>query len=280
MSRLHIVHRTTFEYVRTVTASYNEVRMRPATLPGQVVLEASVHASPSTYSSEYRDYWGSSVTAFEMLGAHDRLEVVAESRVELSAPVRSSSPAGWSTLRSPEVQDRMSEYLAVTPTTEPARDLVQLARSAAGDHEPADAAIAVATAVREAVEYVPGVTGVHTRAAEAWAARKGVCQDLAHLVAGALRRLGIPTRYVSGYLHPQTSTAQIGEPVTGESHAWVEYWCGEWVGFDPTNLIGVAEHHVMVGRGREYPDVTPIRGVYAGGGRSTQEVQVTIIQEA
>ncbi|WP_342741453.1 transglutaminase family protein [Ruania alba] len=215
MSRLHIVHRTAFQYARTVTASYNEVRMRPATLPGQAVLEASLQATPYTYSSEYRDYWGASVTAFEMLGAHDELAVVAESRVEVTAPVRSASPAGWTTLRSPELRDRMSEYLATTPTTEPATDLVQLARSAAGDLEPVDAAPAVATAVREEVEYVPGVTGVHTRAAEAWAARNGVCQDLAHLVAGALRSLDIPTRYVSGYLHPQTSRAEIGVPVTG-----------------------------------------------------------------
>lgn len=280
MTRLHIVHRTSFTYERTVSASYNEARMRPAHLPGQTVLESKVQATPCTYASEYRDYWGSTVTAIEILTPHEELAVVSECRVELSPTVRPSTGATWETLRAPDLRDRMSEFLATTATTAADPELRELAHDVLVDLPPEAAGEAICRAVRDEMEYVPGVTGVHTRAAEAWETRKGVCQDLAHLAAGALRGVGIPTRYVSGYLHPLTSNAQIGVGVTGESHAWVEFWCGDWYGFDPTNRIAVDTHHVVVARGREYGDVTPMRGVYAGGGASTQQVEVRITQEA
>ena len=124
-----------------------------------------------------------------------------------------------------------------------------------------------------------GVTGVHSTAAEAWAVRKGVCQDITHIALGALRAVGIPARYVSGYLHPKPD-AEIGETVAGESHAWVEWFCGEWRGFDPTNLIDIGDRHVIVGRGRDYNDVAPLRGVYAGPYGSKLFVTVEITREA
>ena len=103
---------------------------------------------------------------------------------------------------------------------------------------------------------------------------------MAHLALGALRSLGIPARYVSGYLHPLGIEATVGETFTGESHAWIEFWCGEWYPYDPTNRTHVADHHVVVARGREYGDVTPLRGVLAGGGASQQSVEVALTLEA
>ena len=129
------------------------------------------------------------------------------------------------------------------------------------------------------MEYVRGVTGVHSTASEAWAERKGVCQDIAHVALGALRSVGIPARYVSGYLHPDAGAA-IGQTVIGESHAWVEWYAGEWRGYDPTNLAEVGELHVLVGRGRDYSDVSPLRGVYAGPGASELFVSVEITRVA
>lgn len=279
MSRLHIVHRTTFDYDRTVTASYNEARMWPAQLPHQTVLYARVNAVPATHQSSYVDYWGTTVSSFEVLMPHSGLVVTAESRVEVNATTPRNG-ADWEVLGAPGLVDRMCEFLVATEATEPADDLVALARDTVSDQAPADAAVAVLCAVRDQIEYVPGITGVHTRAVEAWEERKGVCQDIAHLGAAALRAVGIPTRYVSGYLHPLTSDAEPGVAVTGESHAWVEYWTGDWVGFDPTNRIPVDHHHVIVARGREYGDVAPIRGVYSGGDRSTHSVEVRITREA
>ena len=144
---------------------------------------------------------------------------------------------------------------------------------------PSEAAHAIATAIGDAVEYMPGVTGVHSTGAEAWEARKGVCQDITHIALGALRSVGIPARYVSGYLHPRPN-AEIGEPVRGESHAWIEWWAGDWQGCDPTNGIEIGDRHVLVGRGRDYNDVPPLRGVYAGPFKSQLRVKVTITREA
>src|SRR5690606_12657769 len=106
-----------------------------------------------------------------------------------------------------------------TARTLPPEDVVEIARAIASRHtDPGPAAHDICVAIGDAVEYVYGVTGVHSTAAEAWEARKGVCQDIAHLALGALRAVGIPARYVSGYLHPKPN-AEVGVPVTGESHA-------------------------------------------------------------
>jgi transglutaminase-like putative cysteine protease len=120
---------------------------------------------------------------------------------------------------------------------------------------------------------------VQSTAREAWEQGRGVCQDITHIVIGALRHVGIPARYVSGYLHPKPNAA-VGETVTGESHAWVEWFCGEWRGWDPTNLIDIGDRHVLVGRGRDYRDVSPLRGIYAGPFRSKLFVRVEITRES
>ena len=112
------------------------------------------------------------------------------------------------------------------------------------------------------LRYTPGVTEVSTSALEAFQAGQGVCQDYAHLTLALLRTIGVPARYVSGYLHPRKD-APKGEVVSGESHAWVEAWVGDWWGFDPTNGVPAGERHVIVGRGRDYADVPPIRGIYS-----------------
>ncbi|HEY0185882.1 MAG TPA: transglutaminase family protein [Cellulomonas sp.] len=279
MSRLHIVHTTAFRYTRPVTASYNEARMTPVGQPGQTVLEARLDLLPHTWSYEFRDYWGTAVTAFEVLAPHEQLVVRAESRVEVAPRPGPRTAGDWETLRSPALRDSLAEFLTDTPSTEVPDDLAATAAEVARGLAPADAALAVCTAVRDAMEYVPGVTAVHTPAAEAWAARKGVCQDVAHLAAGALRSIGLPARYVSGYLHP-LGDAETGRTVVGESHAWVEWWAGEWTPYDPTNRVPVAEHHVVLGRGRSYEDVPPLRGIFAGAGTQSLDVSVRITREA
>ena len=102
---------------------------------------------------------------------------------------------------------------------------------------------------------------------------------IAHITIGALRQVGIPARYVSGYLHPRPD-AQIGETIRGESHAWVEWWVGSWTAFDPTNRTYVGDRHVVLARGREYNDVPPLRGIYAGTAAENLEVKVQITREA
>lgn len=273
MSRLKVVHTSTFRYDEPVVASYNEARVTPLTRTGQTVLSTRLEILPCTWQSTYRDYWGTAVTAFEVLTPHESLVVTAEHLVQMDggAPVRGA--AGWAELRSPALRDRLAEHLTNTVSTDPPLEVVELARDAAAGLGPNDAAIAVGQAVRERMEYIPGITTVHTAAAEAWAVRKGVCQDITHLALGALHAVGIPARYVSGYLDPRTD-GPLGETVTGESHAWLEYWAGAWRPLDPTNQGPVGDHHVILARGRSYEDVPPLRGIYAGA--STQELVVTV----
>ncbi len=107
---------------------------------------------------------------------------------------------------------------------------------------------------------------VHTTSAEARAVGKGVCQDYAHVALAVLRAMGLPARYVSGYLYPLVdgSDPAVGMTKSGESHAWVEFWSGDWIAADPTGLAAVGERHVGVARGRDYADVRPLSGVYHG----------------
>ncbi len=264
-ARYRIGHLSRYEYDRSVSASFNEARLTPQQTPWQMRLESSIAIDPVTWNYRYTDYWGTEVRVFEARTPHRALEVRATSLVEIDASRRPAHPAefDWAHLRNSNVRDDLVEYLTQTPTTTPPPELAELAEAIAAQHRPADTGARLGHAVHEALQYVPGVTEVQTTAVEAWQAGSGVCQDYAHLVLGALRHVGVPARYVSGYLHP-SGEPQIGDTAEGQSHAWVEWWSGEWVAHDPTNLSAVAERHVMIGTGRDYGDVPPIKGIVAG----------------
>lgn len=281
MKRLRIEHATGFSYQGDVSASYNEARMLPGTTDSQFVLSSSLDIEPSTSVNTYVDYFGTRVSAFDVLSPHADLQITARSLVEVRPRPIEHTGISWDRL---EVEAARSietvEQLTQTNRTMPHPDVVEIARAIASQHDdPSRAAHDIVVAIGDAVEYMSGVTGVHSTAVEAWEARKGVCQDMAHIALGALRSVGIPARYVSGYLHPQPDAA-VGVAVTGESHAWVEWFAGEWQGFDPTNNIEIGDRHVLVGRGRDYNDVPPLRGVYAGPFKSQLFVRVTITREA
>ena len=272
MTTLRIEHRTAFTYEKEVVSSYNEARLTPAWLPRQRVLESRLVVNPQTWRTTYRDYWESEVTVFEVLQPHQSLSVLGTSLVEVTSLPAREERASWDAITGPRFQDLLCEYLVNTPTTEPPPEVLDFAQRAAATNTPDNAARAICDYLYKEVKYVRGVTSVHTPATHAWDVRSGVCQDIAHLAIGALRAIGVPARYVSGYLHPRRD-AEIGEKVRGESHAWVEWWTGDWFGFDPTNDREVGDHHVIVGRGREYGDVPPLTGVVAG---STKTLSVTV----
>jgi transglutaminase-like putative cysteine protease len=277
--RLRIKHVTGFTYGGTAYASYNEARMTPLTVPGQNTLFSQVECTPGATTWRYRDYWGTAVTVFDLQRAHQQLKVTASSLVETAdAEPSSSEPLSWDRLHNESTVDTYLEYLTPTALTAVDSSLRDTAAALVSD-SPADTAHAIAEWVRANVEYQPGSTGVRTSAQEAWALRKGVCQDIAQLTAGMLRRVGIPARYVSGYLYPR-SAASVGDTVAGQSHAWVEWYTGEWSGFDPTNGSRIGKRHVIVARGRDYADVTPLKGVYHGAPASDLGVTVEITRLA
>ncbi|MFE6253754.1 transglutaminase N-terminal domain-containing protein [Agromyces sp. NPDC057865] len=281
MSRIRIVHRTGFTYEEPATASYNEARMLPHSGGEQFVLQAGLDIRPGATQHSYLDYWGTRVSTFEVLTPHRELSVTATSLVEVRPSPVPRSELSWDELEVAAGSTiGLVEASSFSDATTPPPEVAELAREIAAEGAPVgETALEISRAVGGAMEYVRGVTGVHSTATEAWDERKGVCQDIAHVALGALRSVGIPARYVSGYLHPDPD-ADIGQTVVGESHAWVEWFAGEWRGYDPTNLKEVGELHVLVGRGRDYSDVTPLRGVYAGPGASELFVSVEVTRVA
>ncbi|MDR2723420.1 MAG: transglutaminase family protein [Cellulomonadaceae bacterium] len=276
---LKIVHSTQLTYSHVINASYNEARMKPVSDDRQKLRNFRLTIKPCTSRDDYTDFWGTATTAFESLGEHESLTVTAESTTAIQPTVPPQTQVGWDELRSDRVTDDYVAYLPTTSVTRIPHDVEVLARAAAQDLDPLAAAEAICQAVRDKLEYVPGATTVQTTATEAWNARRGVCQDMAHLAIGALRSVGIPARYVSGYLHP-VADAPIGQTETGESHAWCEFWTGEWTGYDPTNRRFIGSDHVIVARGREYSDVPPLKGVYAGNATSDLAVTVKVTRLA
>ena len=278
--QLRIQHTTGFEYDGKANTSFNEARLTPQTLPGQIVIHSRVEVSPTPWAYTYRDFWGAQVTAFEVLDPHQSLTVTASATVAVDRTPAGEPQMSWSDLRTPENTDLHTEFLALTDRVQPSDDLMDLAREIAdASPTPTEAARGICSLVYREVKYQTGSTSVDAYAAHTWKQRRGVCQDMAHIVIGALRWVGIPARYVSGYLHPSVEP-QVGVPARGESHAWVEWWDEGWRGFDPTNDTEPGDRHVIVATGRDYNDVKPLAGVFSGSGTSRMfvDVQVTRLQ--
>ena len=278
--QLRIVHTTGFAYDGGATASYNEARLTPLTDGGQIVVHTHLDVHPTPWTWTYRDYWGTQVTAFEVLDPHDELTVTATATVHTHPRAAAPDLLSWDEIRRDRVADQFTEYLQLNDRVRPPEDLAAVcADIGRSSPSPRDAARAICSLVHEEVDYVVGSTDVSGHAADSWDTRAGVCQDMAHLVIGGLRQVGVPTRYVSGYLHPTTDPV-VGETVRGESHAWVEWWDGDWHGYDPTNDAEASDRHVVVAIGRDYGDVRPLSGIFTGVGTSSMFVDVQVTRLA
>jgi transglutaminase-like putative cysteine protease len=275
--RIATRHTSTYQYSAPVVASFNEARITPAAADGQSVIEASVSVHPATALFTYRDYFSTLVTAFDVPEPHNELVVTGTSTVETAAARTPTGSFGWSSLAEPGISDRFSEYLTPRRYTTGDANLSAVVSDLLKVRDPADAVAAVGERVRAAMTYEIGATGVSTSALEAWHQGRGVCQDFAHVGIVLMRSLGIPARYVSGYLHPNAN-AVIGDRAEGQGHAWVEYWLGEWYPTDLTHGAEVGDRHVLVARGRDYGDVAPFRGVYQGGRLESLDVTVDLIR--
>ncbi|MFD4670020.1 transglutaminase domain-containing protein [Lentzea sp. NPDC058450] len=277
--RVRVVHTTGYVYEAPVVQSYNEARLTPRGDRKQNVVVSRVETTPATRAYRYTDYWGTEVTSFDLHAPHKELQVVASSVVETSAEIEPVTTGTWADLREENLLDRYTEFLEPTRYTTSNRELLSIARELKKGKTPSEAVLAASQWVWEQLKYQPGSTGVHSSAVDAWHERKGVCQDFAHLTLVLLRGMGIPSRYVSGYLHTKKDGA-LRETVRGESHAWIEAWTGGWWGYDPTNAMPVGPRHVWVALGRDYADVAPLKGIYSGGAATALEVTVDITRLA
>lgn len=278
--QMRVHHTTTYSYSEEAHASYSEARLTPLTTADQYVRRSRLEISPTPWSSEYRDYWGTTVSAFEVTDPHHELRVAATSTVDTADAPEPVEGTQWHVLADPNVADQYCEFIAQSPITEPAEDvkaeLDQLRQAAA---RPADYASAACELIRQRVRRLVAATHVTATAEQTWQAGKGVCHDISHVTIGALRYAGIPARFVAGYLHPQVEPV-IGEKLVSEPHAWLEWWDGAWVGWDVAYAIVPGERHVIVSMGRDFSDSPPLRGIYAVEGDVHTEVTVEITRLA
>jgi transglutaminase-like putative cysteine protease len=279
MWRLRLVHTTGYAYQSAVTASYNEARLTPRSDTRQNVILNRVETIPATRSYRYIDYWGTAVTAFDLHAPHTDLTVTSSSVVETERPEPPVTDVNWSDLHSEAVIDRFDELVRPTEHTPASKRVRSVGKKIAKSHKPAEAVVAAAKWVLGELDYLPGTTGVHSSGLDALHEGKGVCQDFVHLSLMMLRGMGIPARYVSGYLHPKRH-AIVGDTVDGRSHAWIQAWTGGWWNYDPTNDAEITEQYVSVGVGRDYSDVAPLKGIYSGRGATDLDVVVEITRLA
>lgn len=281
--RLDIRYRMLFGYSEAVRESQNEVRVRPRDDETQRVLSSGLTSEPPTRVVSAFDYWGTAVDHVGVRTSHRSLELVAEASVDTSArPPAPDAPVG--ALSDPAFRLGHFEFLEPSGHVRWASGdgVAERAASAGGGAGSVPELLAAVTAeVRSALAYEPDTTDIGVSLGELLAGGAGVCQDFAHLAIGMLRSLGVPARYVSGYLFASDETAPGFEPadaVSVQTHAWVEAAIpgGGWFALDPTNGGPVAERHVVIGCGRDYGDVPPVRGVFMGAAAVEVEAEVVI----
>lgn len=275
-----------FEYDEPVRESHNMLRACPADTEHQRLLSYRVRTSPSARLMTFTDYWGTRVDAFGITEPHRFLQVIAEAAVETSpAPTADDVTVGLGAYDD-DVERRHAEYLQRTRHTTWNAGLADLARDAIGGEKRAeDAIVALERAVKQQLEYAPGTTYIGVDVAELVETGTGVCQDFAHLGIALARSVGMPARYVSGYLYASdqaTGDVPSDAEVEIQTHAWFEVlipgW--GWRAVDPTNPGLVGERHVKIGHGRDYDDVMPLRGVFHGDPEHQLGVSVQISRDA
>ena len=283
-----ITHTTTYRYGEMVPVCHNEVHLTPRDTASQCCHHTRLQIKPHPdIVSRRHDYFGNVVHSFSIPEGHRRLSVSATSRVDvkervLAAPAK--SPA-WDIvrdgMRQPHDEDRFGalQFLFNSPSVVASADLRAYAEPSFTAGRPIlDAIGELTTRIHKDFKYDPRATTVNTPLEEVLELRRGVCQDFAHLQIGCLRSIGLPARYVSGYLRtipPPGKPRLIGADA---SHAWLSVFCNEsgWVDVDPTNDCFINLDHITVAWGRDYTDVCPIKGVFVGGGAHTMAVSVDV----
>lgn len=284
--RVH--HTTVYEYHEPVTISQHMLRLRPRDSARQACLEFQVAVNPSPRLNDvHTDYFGNSVIFVALEHPHTRLTIHATSKVRRDR-VRFPDPAetpSWDHVRDltrgcqigPALE--ASEFLFESPLTRLNDEYGHYASASFSKGRPIlEAVLHLTKRIHGDFTFDPKATTVSTPVATVFKTRRGVCQDFAHLQIACLRSIGLPARYVSGYLEtipPAGSEKLVGSDA---SHAWVSFYCHGlgWIDVDPTNNLLVSQQHVTVGWGRDYSDVSPVRGVILGSGEHTVKVAVDV----
>lgn len=277
--KLHVLHRTRFRYATPVHESFNEARLQPVSTGPQVCHSFVLKVLPSSRLKHYLDFHRNCVHLFEVNQPHTELSVEANSVVTTGdGPVlpAAATPAPLARVGECARLELCYDFLQSSTYVEVNADLWKLALDATdGQTDAWQAAQAVMRYIHREFRYQSSVTHAHTHMREVLATRTGVCQDFAHVMIGLCRALKIPARYVSGYLYNGPADQLKGAQA---SHAWVEvYVLGHgWCGLDPTNSRLVEGNHVKVATGRDFSDVSPVKGTYRGTAKRELSVDVLV----
>lgn len=286
--KLRVVHRTSYVYGEPATTSHHEARLTPRQSESQRTITHDLEIAPNPSSWRARlDYFGNRTHYFGLTEPHRRLDVTVTSLVETSRdelPNFASTPS-CKAVGELLVSERRRDVLQATqmrfasPLVPLCSELAEYAAPSFAANPPIlQAAVDLMARIHHDFSYDPTATTATTPLQSVIQSRRGVCQDFSHVMVGCLRAMGLGARYVSGYLrtHPPPGKERlIGADAT---HAWVSVWVPElgWVDFDPTNCLCPGEEHITLAVGRDFADVTPLRGVILGGGRHLLEVSVDV----
>jgi transglutaminase-like putative cysteine protease len=281
-----ITHRTLYEYAAPVSVSQHVARLTPRATATQGCTAFALAIAPvPTLRQTRTDYFGNELCLFSIQEVHERLEITTTSRVAVQAREKISleNSLAWAAaaqlFRDPVSPDVVEPYEFVfdSPQVRAAFELADYARESFGEDTPLlVGARELTRRIFTDFKYDPKATTVATPLEEVWKKRRGVCQDFAHLGIACLRSLGLPARYVSGYLRTRPPAGQPRLVGADASHAWFAVFCPGvgWVDFDPTNNCQIGEDHITVALGRDFGDVSPVAGILTGGGE--HEVQVSV----
>lgn len=288
--KYQLIHRTRYVYNGSVTVSHHMARLTPRTLPGQRCPWHELEIQPVPVGrGVHVDSFGNTATYFEVEGKHDELEVTARSFVEVS-PASLQDPAStpsWESVREACQGQRLTPgsdagmFRFASPMVPVAPEYAAYARADFPPGRPVlEGVSALTSRVFKEFKFDPRATNVTTPVAEVFKKRAGVCQDFAHFMLACLRSLGLPARYVSGYLETAPPPGKPRLVGADASHAWISVFCGDdagWVDADPTNNVLPGERHITVAWGRDFSDVSPLRGVTLGAGGQSLSVAVDVI---
>ncbi len=285
-----IRHVTTYEYGSTVTYSNCSLRLLPREEPGQIVYASRIDIEPEPDETTERIcFFGNRVTQMQIETAHKTLVVSTQTSVEIhrEPPPDGDATPPWETVRDAAVASRSLDREAPAHFLHPSRFVphylpaTEYARESFTPGRPVLAgAKELMHRIRTQFRYDPKATIVSTPLSEAFLKRHGVCQDFAHIMISGLRGLGLPAAYVSGYIRTIPPPGKKRLEGADATHAWVSIWCGSehgWIGLDPTNDIMIGDDHIILAKGRDYADISPVAGIILGSKEQDVDVKVDVI---
>jgi len=297
MSRKYrVLHETTYRYAADVMHSHHLLHLVPRPTPYQECLEHDIQIDPISHRRvNGLDAFGNPLIRLELAQPHRELRVTSQMQIEVHArpAVDPGTTLAWEKVRDSFAyrgawpsRDQLdaARFRHESPHVRLKQSFTDYSAVCFPEGRPVLAcAEALSTKLHAEIEYAPGVTNISTSPTEVVETRRGVCQDFAHLMISCLRSRGLPARYVSGYLRTNATQTEGGEKLVGDaaSHAWVAVWSPPygWIEFDPTNGCFAGTDHIAVAWGRDFGDVSPLRGVILGGAEHKLSVTVRVSPE-